>query len=85
VVACDRGEATIVLGVSIWVKRSQSESSIEGMGQLDSSVGFLFWFFPSCPFLPFVLNVRFGRLSLIFIATIYAVAIAHPLFDSFSF
>jgi hypothetical protein len=29
------------------------------MDQLDSSIGFLFWFFPSCAFLPFVLNVRF--------------------------
>ncbi len=76
VVACDRGEATIVLWVSIWVKRSQSESSIEGMGQLDSSTGFLFWFFPSCPFLSFVLNLRFGHLSFLFIAPIYALATA---------
>jgi hypothetical protein len=77
VVACDRGEATIVLWVSIWVKRSQSESSSEGMGQLDSSIGFLFWFFPSCPFLSclclmYVLDVC----HFYFIATIYAFATA---------
>jgi hypothetical protein len=54
------------------------------MSQLDSSIGFLFWFFPSCPFLPFVLNVRFGRLSVLFIATIYALATA-PIVHFFFF
>jgi hypothetical protein len=54
------------------------------MDQLDSSIGFLFWFFPFCAFLPFVLNVRFGRLSLLFTATIYALATA-PIVHFFFF